>query len=116
MRLLGFFAVASPALAATTCNVLDYGAEANNSTDIGPALKLAYSRCVATAVTTSALDTVLFVPTGSFLLASKVEFLKAKFFTLTINGDLYMPFDSSLQGTMLQWDVSELFPGSFIEY
>jgi rhamnogalacturonan hydrolase len=105
MRLLVVIASVSAALAVTTCNVLDYGAVADNSTDVGPALKSAYSSCVAKAVTTKTSDTVLLVPAGSFLLASNVVFSKAKYFTLTITGDLYMPFDSSLEGTMLQWNV-----------
>ena len=105
MRSIFVLALVPLAWAATTCNVLDYGAAADNSTDVGPAMKLAYSSCVAKAITAKASDTILLVPNGSFLLASNVVFSKAKYFTLTITGDLYMPFDSSLQGTMLQWNV-----------
>jgi rhamnogalacturonan hydrolase len=97
----------STAWAVKTCNVLNYGAVADNSTDVGPAITSAYANCVAKAVTTSASDTVLLVPSGDFLLASNVLFTKPKYFTLTINGDLYMPFDPSLKGTMLQWNVRE---------
>jgi rhamnogalacturonan hydrolase len=105
MRLLVILAFVSAVLSATICNVLDYGAVADNSTDIGPVLKSAYTKCVAKAVTTKASDTILLVPAGSFLLASNVLFSKAKYFTLTINGNLYMPFNPSLQGTMIQWNV-----------
>lgn len=100
----------STALAVTTCNVLDYGAAADNTTDVGPAMLSAYVNCVASAVTTDASDTVLLVPDGDFLLASNVVFSKPKpkYFTLTINGSLYMPFDGSLKGTMLQWNVCHI--------
>ena len=108
MCFLVILAFAATAFAVTTCNVLDYGAVADNSTDVGPTLKAAYSNCVANAVTTNAADTVLLVPSGNFLLASNVVFSKAKYFTLTINGSLYMPFDSSLKGTMIQWNVRQL--------
>lgn len=97
---------ASAALAVTTCSVLDYGAAADNSTDLGPALTKAYSDCVEGAVTTSAADTVLLVPSGNFLLASNVAFTSAKYFTLTITGNIYLPFDADLTGNMLLWDVS----------
>lgn len=100
----------STALALTTCSVLDYGAVADNSTDVGPAITSAYVNCVKNAVTTSASDTVLLVPGGEFLLASNVLFSKPKYFTLTITGNLYMPFDPSLKGTMLQWNVREHTP------
>ena len=107
MRFVFVLALVPIVWTAKTCNVLDYGAAADNSTDVGPAMKLAYSDCVAKAITAKASDTILLVPNGSFLLASNVVFSKAQNFTLTISGDLYLPFDSSLQGTMLQWNVSK---------
>ncbi|KII96149.1 glycoside hydrolase family 28 protein [Plicaturopsis crispa FD-325 SS-3] len=91
-------------LAAKTCNVLDYGAQANNSTDLGPALTQAYTNCVKGSTTSSPADTVILVPSGNFLLASGVEFSSASDFTLTISGNIYLPFDPNLAGNMLFWE------------
>jgi hypothetical protein len=108
MRLLVVFATFfSSVLATTTCNVLDYGAIADNSTDVGPALTRAFTNCVAKAITTSASDTILLVPDGDFLLGSNALFSKGRYFTLTITGNLYIPFDPSLKGTMLQCNVRQ---------
>jgi rhamnogalacturonan hydrolase len=42
------------------CNVLDYGAVADNSTDIGPAILKTYSECV------SGGNATLYIPPGSY--------------------------------------------------
>jgi rhamnogalacturonan hydrolase len=42
------------------CNVLDYGAVADNSTDLGPALKSAFSSCAITGGAT------IYIPPGSY--------------------------------------------------
>lgn len=102
---LALLSFASVAWAVTTCNVLNYGAVANNATDLGPALLAAYSDCVESHVTTSAADTVLLVPSGNFLLESTVQFTEANYFTLTITGNIYLPFNPDLTGTMLTFDV-----------
>ena len=42
------------------CNVLDYGGVADNSTDIGPAITLAFSSCASTG------NATLYIPPGSY--------------------------------------------------
>ena len=42
------------------CNVLDYGAVADNATDIGPAILKAFSSCASTGGAT------IYVPPGSY--------------------------------------------------
>lgn len=42
------------------CNVLDYGAVADNKTDIGPAISSAFTSCVVGSKAT------LYIPPGSF--------------------------------------------------
>jgi len=44
----------------TICNVLDYGGVADNKTDIGPAIKLAFSTCAVNGGAT------LYIPPGSY--------------------------------------------------
>ncbi|CAK5265543.1 unnamed protein product [Mycena citricolor] len=104
---LAILAFVLPALAAIECNVLDYGAVADNQTDIGPALTATWKNCVIPNVTTTvATDVVLLVPSGSFLLTSMVLFDKAKYWNLHLVGNLYLPFNTTLGGiggTMLQW-------------
>ncbi|KAF7373729.1 Glycoside hydrolase family 28 protein [Mycena sanguinolenta] len=90
------------------CNVLDYGAVADNSTDLGPALTKAWTECVIPQVTTTVADNVLlFVPSGNFLLKSNVVFDDAANWNLHITGNIYLPFDASLTGTMLTFENCE---------
>lgn len=42
------------------CNVLDYGAVADNKTDIGPAISSAFTECASTGGAT------LYIPPGSY--------------------------------------------------
>jgi rhamnogalacturonan hydrolase len=42
------------------CNILDYGGVADNKTDIGPAIKLAFSLCAVSGGAT------LYIPPGSY--------------------------------------------------
>lgn len=44
----------------TICNILDYGAVADNATDVGPAITSAFSSCVKAGKTT------LYIPPGSY--------------------------------------------------
>ncbi|KAF9071667.1 pectin lyase-like protein [Rhodocollybia butyracea] len=93
------------ALAFIECNVLDYGAVADNKTDLGPALSKAWTQCVIPQVTTTVADNVLlYVPAGNFLLASAVTFDDAANWNLHIAGDIYLPFNPSLTGTMLTFE------------
>jgi rhamnogalacturonan hydrolase len=42
------------------CNILNYGGVADNSTDIGPAIELAFSSCAITGAAT------IYIPPGSY--------------------------------------------------
>jgi len=53
----------------TICSVLDYGGVADNSTDIGPAIKLAFSSCAIKGGAT------LYIPPGSYLRMLQALFL-----------------------------------------
>lgn len=86
--------------AVTTCNVLSFGAVADNKTDIGPALMKAFE-CAQKSITKKASDTVILVPEGNYRWASKVVFAKSQFITVTIRGSLYMPYDPKLEGNMM---------------
>jgi len=90
-----------PASAYIECNVLSYGAVADNKTDLGPALLAAWNQCVIPQATSVATDTLLYVPSGNFLLKSTVTFNNAKNWNLHIAGNIYLPFDPNLTGTML---------------
>ncbi|KIJ52337.1 glycoside hydrolase family 28 protein, partial [Sphaerobolus stellatus SS14] len=83
-----------------TCNVLDYGAVADNSTDLAPALTSAWNNCVKAHATSTATDTLLLVPAGNFLMKSTVTFDGAQNWNLHITGNIYLPFNPSLTGTM----------------
>ncbi|KAH7879241.1 pectin lyase fold/virulence factor [Lentinula edodes] len=87
------------------CSVLDYGAVADNTTDLGPALTKAWQECVIPQVTTTvATDVLLYVPAGDYLLASTVTFDDAMNWNLHIAGDIYLPFNPDLTGTMLTFE------------
>ncbi|KAG0151381.1 hypothetical protein CROQUDRAFT_667949 [Cronartium quercuum f. sp. fusiforme G11] len=98
--LLTFSTTKTTSAGLKTCNVLEFGAVADNQTDIGPALIRAFG-CAQKSITNRAADTVILIPDGNYKLASKVVFDKSKFFTLTVNGYLYMPYDPTLQGNMV---------------
>ncbi|KAJ7893985.1 pectin lyase-like protein [Mycena leptocephala] len=96
---------ASPAAAFIECNVLNYGAVADNSTDLGPALTAAWTECVIPQVTTTvATNVLLYVPAGNFLLKSNVVFDDAANWNLHIAGDICLPYLPSLAGTMLTFE------------
>ncbi|KAF5377745.1 hypothetical protein D9757_009349 [Collybiopsis confluens] len=94
------------ALAFIECSVLNYGAVADNSTDLGPALTKAWQECVIPQVTTTvATDVLLYVPAGNYLLASTVTFDDAANWNLHIAGDIFLPFNPDLTGTMITFEV-----------
>lgn len=92
--------VTSVACATKTCNVLNYGGVADNVTDIGPAITKAYTDCVRGATTMNPADTVLLVPSGTYALKTSVTFEHAGYFTIEIDGELYLAFDPSLRGNI----------------
>ncbi|KAJ6465763.1 pectin lyase-like protein [Mycena sanguinolenta] len=97
-----------PVAAFIECNVLDYGAVADNTTDLGPALTKAWTECVIPQVTTTVADNVLlYVPSGNFLLASNVVFDNAANWNLHIAGNIYLPYNPDLTGTMLTFENCE---------
>ncbi|KAJ6578722.1 pectin lyase-like protein [Mycena vulgaris] len=100
-RVLALAAMALPSTAFITCNVLSYGAVADNTTDLGPALTAAWNGCVIPQATTVATDVLLLVPAGSFLLKTNVVFNGAKNWNLHITGNIYLPYIPTLTGTML---------------
>ncbi|KAJ4500898.1 pectin lyase-like protein [Lentinula lateritia] len=84
------------------------GAVADNSTDLGPALTKAWQECVIPQVTTTvATNVLLYVPAGNYLLASTVTFDDAANWNLHIAGDIFLPFNPSLTGTMLTFENCE---------
>ncbi|KIJ54032.1 glycoside hydrolase family 28 protein [Sphaerobolus stellatus SS14] len=83
-----------------TCNVLDYSAVADNFTDLAAALTSAWNNCVKAHATSTATDTLLFVPAGNFLTKSTVTFNRAQDRNLHITGNIYLPFNPSMTGTM----------------
>lgn len=97
-------AVASVAYATKICNVLDYGGIADNTTDIGQAITKAYADCVSGTTTSNPADTVLLVPSGTYALISPVTIIKAEFFTMEINGELNLVFNTMLAGNMFLFD------------
>ncbi|KAE9395839.1 pectin lyase-like protein [Gymnopus androsaceus JB14] len=114
------------AFAFIECNVLNYGAVADNSTDLGPALTAAWEKCVIPQVTTTVADNVLlYVPAGttgsrellglptlrillrlSFVCIprSTVTFNDAANWNLHIAGNIYLPFNPDLTGTMITFE------------
>ncbi|KAJ7123738.1 pectin lyase-like protein [Mycena epipterygia] len=104
-HILALAALALPAAAFIECNVLNYGAVADNSTDLGPALTAAWTKCVIPAVTTTvASNVLLYVPAGNFLLKSNVVFDDAANWNLHIAGNIYLPYNPALTGTMLTFE------------
>lgn len=102
---LALAALVLPSAAFIECNVLNYGAVANNSTDLGPALTAAWNNCVIPQATTVATDVLLYVPAGNFLLKTNVVFNGAKNWNLHIAGNIYLPYIPTLTGTMLTFQV-----------
>ncbi|KAJ7271164.1 pectin lyase-like protein, partial [Mycena rebaudengoi] len=94
-------ALVLPSTAFITCNVLSYGAVADNTTDLGPALTAAWNGCVIPQATSVATDVLLLVPSGNFLLKTNVLFNHAANFNLHITGNIYLPYIPTLTGTMI---------------
>ncbi|KAJ7055224.1 pectin lyase-like protein, partial [Mycena amicta] len=102
---LSLLALSSAVHAFIECNVLSYGAVADNTTDLGPALTNAWQQCVIPNVkTTVATDVLLYVPAGNFLLKSNVVFDDAANWNLHIAGNIYLPYIPTLTGTMLTFE------------
>ncbi|KAF2125519.1 glycoside hydrolase family 28 protein [Dothidotthia symphoricarpi CBS 119687] len=74
-----------------TCNVLDYGAKADKSTDIGPPLLKAFTACKTGGT--------VVVPTGDYAMATWVTFESGKAWALQLDGTIYRTGSDS--GNML---------------
>lgn len=77
------------------CNVLDYGAVADNITDIGPAIKSAFSSCAASGAAT------LYIPPGSYSMATGVVLNKANAFAMQIDGLITLTSTGSFGGNAI---------------
>ncbi|RMZ68188.1 rhamnogalacturonase a [Pyrenophora seminiperda CCB06] len=77
--------------AVKTCNVLDYGAKADKSTDLGPALLSAFTACKTGGT--------VVVPSGDYALATWVTFEGGKAWALQLDGVIYRT--GSAAGNML---------------
>ncbi|TVY51695.1 Rhamnogalacturonase A, partial [Lachnellula cervina] len=77
------------------CNVLDYGAVADNKTDIGPAILKAFSSCATTGGAT------IYVPPGSYSLATGVALNKGSAYAFQIDGLITLTADGSFGGNAI---------------
>ncbi|KAJ3172334.1 hypothetical protein HDU87_007930 [Geranomyces variabilis] len=68
------------------------------NTDIGPLITALYTSCVQLNP-----GSTLLIPTGAHSLQSNVQFTKPVPFTLRIDGDIDVPFNPKLGGTMLHF-------------
>jgi rhamnogalacturonan hydrolase len=67
--------------AVKTCNVLDYGAKADNSTDLGPPLAAAFAACKTGGV--------VVIPSGEYAMATWVTFNGGSAWALQFDGTVY---------------------------
>jgi rhamnogalacturonan hydrolase len=102
------FAQAAPTSSPTTCNVLSYGGVADNKTDVGPAILKAYNDCILPLESQSISSAVLLIPSGNFLLNSNVLIDHASYMTFTVTGNIYLPFNASLEGNMIMFEVGSI--------
>ncbi|KAF8858219.1 pectin lyase-like protein [Acephala macrosclerotiorum] len=77
------------------CNVLDYGAVADNSTDIGPAILSAFTNCAKAGGAT------IYVPPGSYSLTTGVALNKGSAYALQIDGLITLTSDGSFGGNAI---------------
>lgn len=72
---------ASTKAATKTCNVLDYGAAADKTTDLGPPLASAFAECKSGGL--------VYVPSGEYALSSWARLSGGKAWALQIDGSIY---------------------------
>ena len=65
----------------TECNILDYGAKSDNSSNVAPAIHAAFQQCVQTNP-----GSRLLVPNGSYLLESPVVLINASNWAFQLDG------------------------------
>ncbi|KOC16762.1 1,4-alpha-glucan-branching enzyme [Aspergillus flavus AF70] len=72
---------ASTKAATKTCNVLDYGAKADKTTDLGPPLASAFADCKSGGL--------VYVPSGDYALSTWAKLSGGKAWALQIDGTIY---------------------------
>ncbi|KAH7339051.1 putative endo-rhamnogalacturonase F [Rhizoctonia solani] len=77
------------------CNVLNYGAKADNTTDIGPAIKSAFSNCIVKNP-----NSRLIVPQGNYLLSSTVLLNGASNWAFQLDGLITVDYSAYVSGAV----------------
>ncbi|CAE6477466.1 unnamed protein product [Rhizoctonia solani] len=77
------------------CNVLNYGAKANNATDIGPAIKSAFTNCIL-----KNHNSRLIVPAGNYLLSTTVLLNGASNWAFQLDGLITVDYSAYVKGTV----------------
>ncbi|RAK96641.1 putative extracellular rhamnogalacturonase [Aspergillus ibericus CBS 121593] len=90
---------ASTKAATKTCNVLDYGAKADKSTDLGAPLASAFADCKSGGL--------VYVPSGEYALSTWARLSGGKAWALQIDGVIYR--DSTTGGNMIYIEHSSDF-------
>ncbi|RKO90860.1 pectin lyase fold/virulence factor [Blyttiomyces helicus] len=85
----------SPISTAKICNVTDFGAVADNFTNIGPAISSAFTKCVQNSPQPTFL-----LPPGTYALKLPVA-VDGSNWTFRWQGNVIVPFNSSLHGNMV---------------
>ncbi|CAK96934.1 CAZyme family GH28 [Aspergillus niger] len=84
---------ASAKAAEKVCNVLDYGASANSTIDIGPPLKEAFQDCQTGGL--------VYIPEGDYLLSSWVSLVYGSGWALQLDGIIYRDKNVTDGGNMI---------------
>ncbi|KAH8650577.1 pectin lyase fold/virulence factor [Tricladium varicosporioides] len=79
----------------TICNVLNYGAVADNSTDLGPAITKAFSSCASGGGAT------IYIPPGTYSLQTGVTLNKGGSYAIQIDGLIILTSDGSFGGNAI---------------
>ncbi|QRV95104.1 exo-beta-1,3-glucanase [Ceratobasidium sp. AG-Ba] len=75
------------------CNVLNYGAKADNNTDIGPAISSAFSNCVLNNP-----NSRLVVPAGNYLISSTVILNGGSNWAFQLDGLITVDYSAYVSG------------------
>nr|ULM60707.1 putative glycoside hydrolase family 28 protein [Thecaphora frezii] len=97
--------IPSPATAANSCNIKDYGAKSGS--DIGPAINNAFTKCVTAS---GAKNKVLLIPQGNWIIRSHVVLNGGENWALQWDGNVSIPHDTSIGGgPMIQFKRAKNF-------
>ncbi|EUC56586.1 endo-rhamnogalacturonase F, partial [Rhizoctonia solani AG-3 Rhs1AP] len=77
------------------CNVLNYGAKTDNATDIGPAIKSAFTNCIVKNP-----NSRLIVPAGNYLLSTTVLLNGASNWAFQLDGLITVDYSAYVKGTV----------------